>query len=187
MMAFAGIILMIYSFDIPTGWFVAGSSPESYEMGIDAGKGYNGGKAATIKSVKKKISGFGTLMQQVQPDKFLGKRIRMTGFVKSEDIKEYAGLWLRVDRGAKPVSFDNMQKRPIKGTTEWKEYTIVLDVPEDATRIAFGALLTGTGQLWFDNLTFEVVDDSVPPTSSINSKESSYHTVNEPTNLGFED
>jgi hypothetical protein len=182
-----GLILICFSFEIPKGWFVSGNSPNSYEMGIDVGTGQTGGNAATIKSVKKKISGFGTLMQQIKPDKFLGQRIKMTGFVKSENVKNFAGLWLRVDRGAKPVSFDNMQQRPIKGTTEWKQYEIVLDVPKDATGISFGALLTGTGQIWFDNLTFEIVDDSVKPTSSINSKESSFNTLREPENLEFEE
>lgn len=181
-----GIVLMLFSFDLPTGWFVSGSSPYSYEMGIDAGKGQNGGNAATIKSVEKKIDGFGTLMQQIEPNLYLGKRIRMSGYVKSENIKEFSGLWLRIDRGAKPVSFDNMKERPIKGNTEWKKYEIVLDVPNDATRISYGGLIKGTGQIWFDNLTFEIVNDSIPPTSSINTKEESFNTLNEPTNLDFE-
>lgn len=184
---FAGLILICFSFEIPKGWFVSGNSPNSYEMGIDKGQGQNGGNAATIKSVDKKISGFGTLMQQIKPNKYAGQRVRMTGFVKSENVKKSAALWLRVDRGAKPVSFDNMQHRPIKGTSEWKQYEIVLDVPKDATGISFGALLTGTGQIWFDSLSFEIVDDTVKPTGSINSKESSFNTVEEPVNLGFEE
>jgi len=187
MILFTGLVLICFSFEIPKGWFVSGNSPKSYEMGVDVGKGQSGGNAATIKSVEKKISGFGTLMQQIKPDKFLGQRIKMTGYVKSENVKKAAALWLRVDRGAKPVSFDNMQQRPIKGTSEWKQYEIVLDVPKDATGISFGALLTGTGQIWFDSLSFEIVDDTVPPTSQINSRESSFNTVSEPVNLGFEE
>lgn len=181
-----GLLLIFFSFDIPSNWFVAGSSPNSYDMGIDLGKDQNGGNAATIKSLEKKISGFGTLMQQCNPDRFLGKRIKMSGFVKSENVKTHSGLWLRIDRGAKPVSFDNMKTRPIKGTTEWKKYEIVLDVPIDATRISYGALISGTGQIWFDDLLFEIVDDTIKPTSSINSKESSYNTLEEPANLDFE-
>lgn len=185
--AYLGIIVLFFSFETPMGWFAAGSSPDSYDMGIDKGKGQNGGNAATIKSIEKKISGFGTLMQQIKPDNFLGERIRMTGFVKSENVKEFAGLWLRVDRRVKPVSFDNMRERPIEGSTEWAKYEIVLDVPKDATGISYGALLGGTGKIWFDNLTIEIVDNTVPPTSSINSKESSVNTLSEPTNLGFEE
>ncbi|MFY9308372.1 MAG: hypothetical protein WAQ28_04900 [Bacteroidia bacterium] len=181
-----GIIVMLLSFDLPAGWFNAGSKPKSYEMGIDKGAGKDGKNAATIKSVEKTIDGFGTLMQQSKPDKYLGKRVRMTGYVKSENVTSWAGLWLRVDQAGsrQSLSFDNMGNRPIKGTTGWTKYEIVLDVPENASLIAYGALLDGTGQIWFDNITFEIVDQTIPTTDSQNSKSSA--TQNEPTNLDFE-
>src|ERR1017187_9937896 len=117
-------------------------------MGIDKGAGQGGKNCATIKSTDKKIDGFGTLMQMCKPDKYLGKRVRMTGYVKSESVTDWAGLWLRVDQANSqvPLAFDNMQDRAIKGTYAWKKYEIVLDVPANASMIAFGALLSGTGQ-----------------------------------------
>ncbi len=181
-----GTTVALLSFDTPTGWFNAGSKPKSYEMGIDKGAGQDGKNAATIKSIDKKIEGFGTLMQQSKPDKYLGKRIKMTGFVKSENVTTWAGLWFRVDQAGsqQSLSFDNMGDRPIKGTTGWTKYEIVLDVPSNASLIAYGALLDGTGQIWFDNITIEIVDDNVPTTGSQNGKKSA--TQNEPTNLDFE-
>lgn len=181
-----GSALALLSFDKPAGWFNAGSKPQSYEMGIDKGAGQSGKNAATIKSIDKSVDGFGTLMQQSSPDKYLGKRVKMTGFVKSENVATWAGLWLRVDQlGSKEaLSFDNMENRPIKGTTGWKKYEIVLDVPENASLIAFGALLAGTGQIWFDNITFEIVDKSVQTTDLKNVKSSV--TQSDPTNLDFE-
>lgn len=178
--------LTLLSFDLPTGWFNAGSKPRSYEMGIDKGAGKDGKNAATIKSIDKSIDGFGTLMQQSKPDKYLGKRIRMTGFVKSENVKAWAGLWLRVDQAGSlpPLSFDNMSNRAIKGTKSWTKYEIVLDVPKNASLIAYGALLNGTGQIWFSNITFEVVGKTVPTTDSEKDEKSA--TLNEPTNLDFE-
>lgn len=182
----AGATLALLSFGPPTGWFYAGSKPQSYEMGIDKGAGQNSTNAATIKSKDKTIDGFGTLMQQCNPDKYLGKRVRMTGYVKSEDVSSWAGLWLRVDQSGsqQPLSFDNMGSRPIKGTTGWKKYEIVLDVPDNASLIAYGALLDGTGQVWFDNITFEIVDKSVQTTDFKKVKNPA--TQNGPTNLDFE-
>lgn len=181
-----GTTLALLSFDLPTGWFAAGSKPKSYEMGIDKGVGHDGKNAATIKSIDKKIDGFGTLMQQSKPDKYLGKRIKMTGFVKSENVVNWAGLWFRVDKAnsQQSLSFDNMGDRPIKGTTEWTKYEIVLDVPSNASLIAYGALLNGKGQIWFDSITIEIVDNTVPTTDSKNGKKSA--TQDEPTNLDFE-
>jgi hypothetical protein len=181
-----GLTFTLFSFDTPKFWFNAGSKPKSYEMGIEKGAGQNGKNAATIKSIDKNIDGFGTLMQQCVPDKYLGKKIKMTAFVKTENITNWSGLWLRVDQNGsnQPLSFDNMGDRPIKGTTNWTKYEIVLDVPNTASLIAYGALINGTGQIWFDNITFEIISDFAPSTSSTNTKKSP--TVAEPTNLDFE-
>lgn len=53
------MVLTIVSLDLPLGWFKAGSSPDSYEMGIDKGAGQEGNNAATIKSLQNQINGFG--------------------------------------------------------------------------------------------------------------------------------
>lgn len=181
------LIFILFSFHVPSHWFKAGSKPDSYEMRIDKGSGEDGKNAVTIKSIDKKIKGFGTLMQQCKPDKYLGKRIKMSGYVKSENVSGWSGLWLRVDQSnsAVPLSFDNMHDRPVTGTTDWKKYEIVLDVPGNASLIAFGALLSRNGQIWFDKLSFEIVDDACKTTGSVNSKKTI--TIDEPSNLDFEE
>jgi hypothetical protein len=183
-LVFLFLLFITMSFDLPKGWYKAGSDRKSYEMGIDKDVRYNGSNAATIKSISKP-NGFGTLMQDFLPDKFLGRRIRMSGYMTSKDIDDKAGLWLRVDQANSKdaLSFDNMLDRPVKGTTDWKKYEIVLDVPLNASNIAFGALLVGTGQLWFTNLNFEIVDSTIATTGR-GIKE--YMPNKEPVNLKFE-
>jgi len=186
-MLLASSAIALLSFDLPNGWIIAGSEPTKYEMGIDKGSGQDGKNAGTIKSIEKSIDGFGTLMQQCRPVMYAGKKIKMSAIVKSTKVEGWAGLWLRIDQSGstQPLSFDNMQDRPIKGTTDWKKYEIVLDVPSNASNIAFGALLAGTGQIWFDNITFEIVGDAEKVTGSPNlMKQSSIQDV--PTNLNFE-
>jgi len=175
--------IILFAFDLPNGWIIAGDSPAKYEMGIDKGAGQDGKNAGTIKSIDKSIMGFGTLMQQCRPNSFAGKKIKMTASVRSLQVTDWAGLWLRVDQSGstQPLSFDNMQDRPITGTTAWKRYEIILDVPSNASNMAFGALLSGTGQIWFDNITFEVIGDAGPANLM---KPRSIQDV--PSNLDFE-
>jgi hypothetical protein len=185
-------LLTFMSFDLPKDWFKAGSAPYNYEMGIDVGAGRDGKNAATIKSIKvdKKTKLFGTLMQSCLPGEYVGKRVRMTAYLKTNDVSDWAGLWFRVDEkeSTNPLAFDNMHDgkidRAVKGTTDWTKYEIVLDVSQNASNLAYGALLSGGGQIWFDNLTFEVVDNSVPTTG----KEMISHNRQNPspTNLDFE-
>lgn len=166
------------SYDLPKGWFKAGSMPDKYVMGTDKGSGMKGENAATIKSVAGTIRGFGTLMQNSTPDKYLGKRVRMTGYIKSKNVDGWAGLWFRVDgdKYGKSLAFDNMSDRAVKGTTDWKQYEIVLDVPQNAVNLAYGALLAGEGQIWFSDLNFEIIDEATPTTDKKNK---------EPRNLNF--
>lgn len=175
--------MALCAYDLPKGWHKAGSDPKKYEMGIDKGAGENGKNVATIKSIVKHTSGFGTLMQQSTPDKYKGKRVRMTGYMKSENVAEWAGFWFRVDQAGtdERLAFDNMQNRAIKGNSDWQKYEVVLDVSEKASNIAYGALLVGTGQIWFDNINFEIVDNSVPVTGQI------FATQDGPVNLDFEE
>lgn len=173
------------SFDLPAGWFKAGTDPDKYDMGVDTIAGYSGGNAATIKSNASKISGYGTLMQNSKPDKFLGKRVRMSCWLKTKNVVNWSSLWFRVDElnSNIPIAFDNMRNRPVSGTTDWRKYEIVIDVPPNASNLAYGALLYGAGQIWFSNVAFEVVDNSVATTDLLAIPNA---IQPEPTNLNFE-
>lgn len=179
------LALTLVSFDIPSGWGKAGSKRDSYDMGIEINAGKGGGNAATIKSIHKKIRGFGTLMQTIKVGTYAGKRLKLTGYLKTANVNSWAGMWMRVDGvGSSQVfSFDNMGDRPLKGTTDWKKCEIVLDVPTAAEDIAFGVLLNGTGQVWLDDFSFEVVSKEVPITGNNKPWTEPNDT---PTNLNFD-
>ena len=80
--------------------------------------------------------------------------------MKTKDVTGHAGLLLRVDGSSGPVEFDNMQDRGIKGTNDWKKYSVKLNYPEKkAKTINIGGIIVGKGQAWFDN--FDVLIDGV--------------------------
>ncbi|TGV02283.1 hypothetical protein [Flavivirga rizhaonensis] len=165
------------------GWFLAGSNPESYEIGITKNKERNS-NVAYLKSIEPNIKGFGTIMQNFEPKKFLGKKVKLTSYIKSKSIKDWAGMWLRIDgtnRG-KSLGFDNMQNRPIKGTTNWTKYEIILKVPKEAVNIAYGVLTSGTGEVLIDDFKFEIVSDNVKNTGHQGAIK-----LKEPTNVNFEE
>ena len=127
----------------------------------------NGQPSAYLKSIVSVTDGFGTLMQQISASDYLGKRVRLHAWVKSQDVEGSAGVWMRVDKEQTMVAFDNMQHRAIKGTQPWKQCDVVLDVPNDATGIFFGILLSGSGEVWMNDVSFEVVGKEVPATSQL--------------------
>jgi hypothetical protein len=169
---------------LPKGWYPWGTKPVEYEMGIDKSVFYNGKSSAYIKSAKSNLTGFGTLMQYISAENYIGKRLRLSGYIKSDKVESWSGMWMRIDgEKMKQLGFDNMQARPIKGTTDWKIYDVVLDIPEDSKGIGFGVLLDGKGKVWFDNMKIEEVDKTVPVTNmnEINN------SLKNPVNLDFEE
>lgn len=168
---------------IPNGWFSAGSNPSEYEMGIDNSIFQSGHSCAYIKSKSPKEKEFGTLMQTISAENYLEKRLQLSGYIKSENVKGWSGFWMRIDGyNNQQLGFDNMQGRVIKGTTEWKKYKIVLDVPSNSRSINYGLLLGGEGKVWFDNFKLEEVDKSVVLTNL--RKENKLPS--QPINLDFE-
>ncbi len=147
------------------GWFLAGSEPSSYEIGVVDDEQRNG-KVAYIKSIKPKINNkFGTIMQSFSAEKYLGTKVKLTGYIKTQDVKGWVGMWMRVDgHKSHSLSFDNMNDRKIKKTTAWTKYEIILDVPKDSKSINYGVLLSGEGMAWMDDLSFEVVSKSLKST-----------------------
>ena len=175
---FLGMTSFTTKYAVPSGWFIAGSNPGKYEMTTDTSIFQSGTKSARIESTAKRIKGFGTLMQTCSAKKYLGKKVKMTGYMKSKEVKRWAGFWFRVDGASekRSLSFDNMRDRPIEGTTEWTKYEIILEVPEKSVTLNYGALIVGTGTIWFDDITFSIVDDAISVTGSLDK----------PTNTDFE-
>ena len=150
---------------LPKGWFKAGSAPSNYKMGVDEDVTFDGSKSAFIEANSAESNSFGTLMQNSGVEDYIGKRVQLTIYIKTQDVSGWTGGWFRIDGSQKKtLAFDNMNNRPIKKSTEWAKYTLVLDVPTNATKMAYGVLLNGNGKVWFDNLSFQVVDENTPLT-----------------------
>jgi hypothetical protein len=145
---------------LPPQWAVTGTAPSKYVGGIDQADGVRGAKF--IRSITDDEKASAALGQMISAQNYLGQRVRFRGRVRTEDVTGWAGLWLRVDRGGKPVAFYNSMDKPIKGTTNWQDRSVTLDVPGDADAIVFGVIDSGKGQVWIDSLALETVGSEVP-------------------------
>jgi hypothetical protein len=153
----------------PRGWYLAGSKPQDYQTGVNDTL-YNGHRVAFLQSVATAPSGFGTLMQDFRADVYAGKRVRFSAMLKTENVADWAGIWMRIDKNTgsaspKMLVLDNMHDRPVKGTEDWKKCEVVLDVPKDATGIFFGLMLNGSGNVMMSDAKIETVGLDVPTTA----------------------
>jgi hypothetical protein len=154
---------------LPPAWSVTGSRAVDYEAGLVPEITWAGHRTARLRlrSAVSESGGFGALMQSIAAVRYLDRRVRFSAMVRVWEATGWAGLWLRVDGPAGTLVIDNMHGRPLRGTTDWAEASIVLDVAEQAVALHFGVLLSGAGAVDLARLRFEEVDESVPVTAGV--------------------
>lgn len=167
----------------PKGWIQNGSATEFYEVGVDENNSWGGMPSAYAKSTGEPGQNFGGMMQTISAQDYRGQRVRLTGWMKTQDAATGANLWMRVDGEQKPLQFDNMTNRGPKGTTDWDEYSVVLDVPPESKTVNYGFFVSGKGQAWVNGVTITAVGKDVPSTDQLAKNLASLPTT--PVNLGF--
>ncbi|MBJ7310448.1 transcriptional regulator [Rugamonas sp. CCM 8940] len=147
---------------LPSTWMLAGESPAAYQAGIDYTETSSGKGAKFLRHVAGDGKSWGSLTQQIGADNYRGRRVRFQAKVKSRDVDGWAGLWMRADsQSTQGAAFYNSQDKPIKGSVAWQTRSVVLDVPADAESMLFGVINSGSGEVWMDELSLEVVGDDV--------------------------
>lgn len=168
----AGILLLtscdhsLSPLDDASGW-EDGNAPSYYEKGIAKAEGRMGNDVLCIRGASDAdidATDFGAMMKNTRADQYRGKRIRCKAYIKTSEANEGAGLWVRVENEHYLLAFDNTDNRLVKGTTDWQEKEIVLDIPEEASTIVYGIYLTGKGKMLADEIELEEVKKQVAVT-----------------------
>ena len=157
-----------YNFDVeklapngkPLQWSL-GFSPEmleSYPVVVDSTIRHGGNYSLKLYNAKK--GSFGSCSINI-PSIYSGKQVTLKGFLKTENVSGSSGLWMRLDGEDGQLGFDNMSDRPLKGTDDWKQFSITLPYNEDVQKIVVGALLIGGGAIWVDDLSVQIDDNDI--------------------------
>lgn len=148
----------VYGINAPDKWILGG---RGYESKLDSMTKQSGKTSLRITYKGRFDNDFGVFTGLIPIDSVKGKKVKLSGYIKTEDVKDgYAGLWLRVNGGEledyKILSFDNMHDRGIKDSTDWTQVNIEMDIDLAAKAVVFGGLLVGTGTAWYDNLEITI-------------------------------
>ena len=135
---------------LPDGWSGTGT------VAIDDQVSHDGHRTVRLARALTSPAAFSGLTR-IDPLDVAGSKIELRGFMRTQDVHGFAGLWLREDDDdGVALVFDNMEARAIAGTNEWAEYTVAIPVRADATKLAWGALLVGSGTVWVADLRVQV-------------------------------
>ncbi len=142
---------------LPDGWSIFGSG---YHVNADSVTRHNGKIAIRIIPAGMPLENDFGACNLTFPAIYQGKNIELRGYMKMQDVTNgYAGIWMRIDDETHNLAFDNMKKKNLKGSSDWKAYSIKLPLSEKAVNISIGGLLTGTGTVWVDD--FSILIDGI--------------------------
>jgi len=141
--------------DTPGGW--SGGPPGTIFAETKIVHGGRG--AARIERTAASANEFSSITKSIPID-FSGSTIELRGYLRTEDVSGFAGLWMREDGDTPTLAFDNMGNRQLKGTTDWASYSIKLPLVAEASKLFIGVLVLGTGKAWADDL--ELLVDGKP-------------------------
>lgn len=184
---------------IPPPWRLYGpvDGTPAYDFigGLDLQIKRSGSRSACFLSVEASNDDHARWTQRFKADRWRGKRVRFSAYLKSHKLGQWGGAWMRIDTDTKQsYAFDDCEDHPLTGTTDWTLFEVVLDVPDNAAVIYLGAHMFGRGQVWMDDCVFEEVGDDVNATDGqrLRGGQTRQFTIpgflnDEPLNLGFED
>lgn len=155
----------VYADEVPDGWKKWGAE---YEAGVDnkiyysAPKSYfvNSNANATDKTV-------GEVNTQTDEKIYRGKRIKLSANlrVSKEVTGRTAGAAIYIQM------YDSSGSKMIMGgfdcytwdkPNNWRNCSVVLDVPENTKILYYAYKIFGKGQVWADDISLDIVSNEVP-------------------------
>jgi RNA polymerase sigma factor (sigma-70 family) len=127
-----------------------------YRFGVDLAVTRAGNPAAFVASLAPDADTLAGPGARVPADRYRGRRVRFSTWLKTRDVRRMAGVQLQViGPEGRVIARDGIGTAPVSGTTaDWVECASVVDVPPDAVEIRLAAVLWGSGTLWTE--TFQL-------------------------------
>jgi len=162
------LALAIMAFSV-SGFIFSGDKPEflpaskdsgnNYQVGVDPTVSYTGEPSRFIKATDSESGISSVHVRTIDGEKYRGKKLLLTGYIKPQDVKRRADLWVQFKGSMNNYRMNGLFAPPVHGTTDWILYEVTLHVPGDNERIDLGFLLDGTGQVWLDGMEFQMIEE----------------------------
>ena len=123
-----------------------------YKSGIDSKIAHKGNNSLKIENFGKPVQQFGGAVYLVLDSIQKGQIIKLSGFIKTENTNlDSLGLIINlIDTLETAYKISNDVN--LKGTHDWKEYTVELRNKNCPAKLVIGVALRGEGKIWADDL-----------------------------------
>lgn len=114
------------------------------------------------------------ICQEINIDKYLGKRVKYSAFIKMKDVEGAAHIHATsyIKNSEYIDSYKTITSEKNKPITKnWTSLSMVFDIPDkyQNNTISLCFSLDGSGQAWIDDIYWEIIDRTVPVTYKLPS------------------
>jgi len=144
------------------GWIEVGGFCNDYSVKTSAEAARSGSSGCAVECDQ----GIGqhaiSLHQYISAEPYQGRRVRIGVWLNGDGMDGWAAPWIE-SHGPPPdlaqsTEYYDLYDDPVRGTSEWEYRSIELDVGSRQEAIYFGIVCFGTGRLWIDDVSIEVVE-----------------------------
>jgi hypothetical protein len=160
------------------GWFVLGMKRDDHAVTVDRTQGHSTSSSALIRARDSSVTSPTLVTQHFLAHEYHGKRVRLSAWLKCEDVTRSARLWMLLEDNTRMLLFTTAPS--VTGTTDWTRCEIVYDIDNDVTLISIGFELEGAGAAWLADVAVDVVGTEVRTTGSRS-------LPSQPKNLSFDE
>jgi hypothetical protein len=128
----------------------------NYVFELDTKTFHSAPSSAQIRQVS--TEDFGVLKQETLiPACWKGKLAKLSGYLRTDKALGGGGaLVLHVTDGSNILKWNHMNDARVKGTQDWKRYSIELRIPDNGYMLETAVMLEDDGALWVDDLSLEI-------------------------------
>lgn len=141
-----------------TEWMLGGKTPSNYFLYSTPDNDIINKFVHYMHSIQN-IEGYGVAFCFLNDNLYLGKRIKLSGMIKNRSIEEYVHLWIRGEKSNDLWEIKSLECHPEEKEGGWKEYSIIVDIPNDIKRLSVGLTLKGEGHIWFHSMKIEIIKE----------------------------
>lgn len=105
---------------------------------------------------------YGSTIRYPESEKYAGHTVRMSGWLKTENVSNHVQPAIHPFAGtlqsqSKLLAQDSMlNDRSLRGTLNWRPFSLTCDIPQNTSRISTSFLLSGSGKVWIDTNSLEL-------------------------------
>lgn len=151
-------------------WHYSSCDPDTYSKTIDFLNKHDGHTPVCLTytpdhaAPEGSWSWWGQIIRPPELDKYRGHTVRMTGWVKTENLsgrlQPAIRPWNKNAKGWKVIARDSMaDDYSLSGTRDWTQFTVTCDIPKTAQHIEMSLVFWGSGKVWIDkeSLKYKII------------------------------